>query len=479
MITMLYRLLKSCNVGNKCRLSTLLWSLAAWILFLHIYNTLFPSGTLLPEPRNPWSKGMDIYADLEVYQRVHKSDRTADVGTKHPPRKKGRFPITIPFKNKGGDRIEEAREQAALQKLAVLFPGRKYAIDPSKTSSGNVGYFYPGRQWRDTDGKTIQAHGGGILYVEGTQTFYWYGENKDGPTYHAGKHGLARVDVLGISCYSSKDLWAWKFEGMALRGERVDKSSDLYFRNVVERPKVIYNARTKNYIMWMHIDNGNYSKAAVGVAISTQPEGPFEYMGSKRPHGCDSRDMTIFKDDNGDAYIIYSSLTNSELHIGMLTEDYTDIVERGMKKALVSQHREAPAVFKHRNIYYMVTSGCTGWNPNGALVHVAESMLGPWATLGDPCIGGEDEEFRSHTFFSQGSFVLPLPGLTDSFLFMADRWRPANLADSRYVWLVLTMGASAVPIDDAEFSFKFPQCKQVQIPWAEKWKLPEDWKGSA
>lgn len=59
------------------------------------------------------------------------------------------------------------------------------------------------------------------------------------------------------------------------------------------------------------------------------------------------------------------------------------------------------------------------------------------------------------------------------------RWRPANLADSRYVWLVLTMGASAVPIDDAEFSFKFPQCKQVQIPWAEKWKLPEDWKGSA
>jgi hypothetical protein len=105
----------------------------------------------------------------------------------------------------------------------------------------------------------------------------------------------------------------------------------------------------------------------------------------------------------------------------MLTEDYMEVVERGMKKVLVKQHREAPAVFKHRNVYYMVTSGCTGWNPNGALVHVAESMLGPWATLGDPCIGGEDEEFRAHTFFSQGSFVFPLPGLTDIFLFMADR----------------------------------------------------------
>lgn len=123
--------------------------------------------------------------------------------------------------------------------------------------------------------------------------------------------------MLGISCYSSKDLWTWKFEGMALRGERTDKNCDLYFTNVVERPKVIYNERTKNYVMWMHIDNGNYSKAAVGVAVSTQPEGPFDYMGSRRPHGCDSRDMTVFKDDNGDAYIIYSSETNSELHVGM------------------------------------------------------------------------------------------------------------------------------------------------------------------
>jgi beta-xylosidase len=124
--------------------------------------------------------------------------------------------------------------------------------------------------------------------------------------------------VLGISCYSSKDLWTWHYLGLALKPERRDKSSDLYFTNVVERPKVIYNDRTKQYIMWMHIDNANYSKAAVGVAVSPNPEGPFEYVGSKRPHGCDSRDMTIFQDDDGEAYLIYSSLGNSELHIGML-----------------------------------------------------------------------------------------------------------------------------------------------------------------
>jgi hypothetical protein len=97
-----------------------------------------------------------------------------------------------------------------------------------------------------------------------------------------------------------------------------------------------------------------------------------------------------------------------------------DIVERGSKKALVKQRREAPAVFKHRGMYYMVTSGCTSWAPNRALVHVAESMLGQWVTLGDPCVGGE-EDFGSITFFSQGTFVLPLPGLENTFIFMADR----------------------------------------------------------
>jgi hypothetical protein len=127
-----------------------------------------------------------------------------------------------------------------------------------------------------------------------------------------------QVDVLGISCYSSKDLWTWNYKGLALKAERRDRSSDLYFLNVVERPKVIYNDNTKQYIMWMHIDNSNYSKASVGVAVSPNPEGPFEYVGSKRPHGCDSRDMTIFKDDDGQAYLIYSSSVNTELHIGML-----------------------------------------------------------------------------------------------------------------------------------------------------------------
>ena len=37
--------------------------------------------------------------------------------------------------------------------------------------------FYPGKIWLDTNGNRIQAHGGSVMYIDGT--YYWYGENKE------------------------------------------------------------------------------------------------------------------------------------------------------------------------------------------------------------------------------------------------------------------------------------------------------------
>lgn len=53
------------------------------------------------------------------------------------------------------------------------------------------------------------------------------------------------------------------------------------------------------------------------------------------------------------------------------------------------------------------------------------------------------------------------------------RWRPANLRDSRYIWLPLTMdGPVDQPIDK---SFKFPPWQRVSIHWQNRWKLPPGW----
>ena len=57
----------------------------------------------------------------------------------------------------------------------------------------------PGEVWKDTDGNPINAHGGGLLYHEGT--YYWYGEYKKGETilpftYHCAHVWRVYCDII-------------------------------------------------------------------------------------------------------------------------------------------------------------------------------------------------------------------------------------------------------------------------------------------
>ncbi|CAN4079781.1 unnamed protein product [Withania somnifera] len=436
-----------CNAGHRCSFSVIIWSVVGCFLLLHIYSFI--------SQKDAHYGGSHLRINQHPHFRELEEVEEEDIQVP-PPRK--RSPRAIKRKPKRPTTlIEEFLDENA--------------IDPRKSFENDTYYYYPGRMWLDTEGNPIQAHGGGILYDQRTKMYYWYGEYKDGPTYHAHKKGAARVDVIGVGCYSSKDLWTWKNEGIVLAAEENNETHDLYKLNVLERPKVIYNEKTGKYVMWMHIDDTNYTKASAGVAISDFPTGPFDYLYSKRPHGYESRDMTLFKDEDGVAYLVYSSEDNSELHIGPLNEEYIDVTQ-AMRRVLVGQHREAPALFKHEGTYYMITSGCTGWAPNEALAHAAESITGPWETIGNPCVGG-NKVFRQSTFFAQSTFVLPLPELHGSFIFMADRWNPADLRNSRYVWLPLRV---AGPVDQPlEYNFGFPLWSRVSVYWHKRWRLPYKW----
>jgi hypothetical protein len=145
--------------------------------------------------------------------------------------------------------------------------------------------FRPGESWLDTDGKAINAHGGGVLFHNGV--YYWYGELKEGRTYLPlvnKSWGGTRVIAGGVSCYSSTNLYDWKNEGLALPSDAKNPSHDLACENVLERPKVIYNAQTKKFVMWLHQDSPDYQAARSGVAVSDTPAGPFQYLGSVRPN---------------------------------------------------------------------------------------------------------------------------------------------------------------------------------------------------
>lgn len=294
--------------------------------------------------------------------------------------------------------------------------------------------FKPGEIWHDTDGNPINAHGGGMLFHNGV--YYWYGEIKSGKTSRVPDANWEnyRVKAGGVSCYSSKDLLNWKYEGVAMPSEKKDTTSDIYEGNVIERPKVIYNSKTKQFVLWMHIDSKDYAAARSGVAVSDKPQGPFKYLRSERPNGNMARDMTIFQDEDGKAYHFYSSEENATMHICLLSDDYLSHTSTE-KRILINLSREAPAVFKYNNRYYLISSGCTGWAPNEASYAIADSILGEWKQYDNPCKGADADK----TFYAQSTYVIPIDAAKGQFVFMADKWNKTNLPDSRYIWLPLQM----------------------------------------
>ncbi len=280
--------------------------------------------------------------------------------------------------------------------------------------------------WLDSDNATLQAHGGGVLIHEGQ--YYWYGENRDGPIY-AEQDGRKRADNVGVSCYRSSDLLTWDNLGVVLPAVD-DPDHDLHIRKVIERPKVIYNSSTGKFVMWLHVDSADYAFARAGVAISDHPTGPFRYLYSLRPNGFMSRDQTVFVDDGGTAYHIGASDENQTAMVSQLTDDYLNISGK-FRKIFEGRCMEAFAFTRHEGRFWMIASGCTGWDPNAARSAVADDMMGPWEELGNPCVG----EHADITFGGQSTFILPPGPANQQHIAMFDIWRPTDLRTSGYVWL--------------------------------------------
>lgn len=323
-------------------------------------------------------------------------------------------------------------------------------------SAGSLDSFKPGdKTWPDTDGVHINAHGGGVLYHDGV--YYWFGEHKI-----AGRRGNSAQ--VGVRCYSSSDLYNWKNEGVALTVSE-DRDSEIVRGCVIERPKVIYNAKTKQFVMWFHLElrGRGYSAARTGLAVADAPAGPYSYIKSFRPNagkqpvmGADqtatlsgedffkrdmeagqmARDMTLFVDDDGKAYHIHASEENYTLHISELNDEYTGFTGQ-FSRVMPFGHYEAPAICKYDGKYYMLTSGCTGWAPNAARSMVADNIFGPWTSLGNPCRGTNPQNGLGpeKTFGGQSTYILPVQGQKKAFIAMFDIWTPGNPIDGHYIWL--------------------------------------------
>ncbi|KAF2181596.1 carbohydrate-binding module family 35 protein, partial [Zopfia rhizophila CBS 207.26] len=279
----------------------------------------------------------------------------------------------------------------------------------------------PGGTWTDTNtGHHIQAHGGGILKVD--DTYYWVGEDKT--------NGSA---FQNINCYSSKNLVEWKKEGALLSQTG---SGDLGPNRVIERPKVIYNKANKQYVLWMHIDSSNYGDARVGVATGSSPCGKYDYKGSFRPLGFESRDQGVFVDDDEKGYLLTEDRQNG-LRIDLLSDDYLTVKS---STYLWSESIESPAMIKKNGVYFMFGSKLTGWDPNDNVYSTATQISGPWSSWKTFADSG------SKTYTSQTTFILPLG---DNFIYMGDRWVSSNLMRSTYVWLPLQISGTTASMKNA------------------------------
>jgi hypothetical protein len=290
-----------------------------------------------------------------------------------------------------------------------------------------------GSQFVTTTGGQIDAHGGGVIKVG--KYYYFLGENRN-PDY----------SFRAVSMYRSTDLKTWEFRNDIWKSTT---ASELNGTNI-ERPKVLYNAATKKYVLWAHWENGkDYGEARVAVGTSDTVDGDYTYLGSFRPLGNDSRDMTVYQDTDGSAYLISSTAVNYDLAIYKLTADYTKI--DSLVTVLKGFHREAPAIVKRAGTYFLLTSGASGWNPNKAAYFTATSMAGPWS--------GPNWFGHNFTYNSQSTYILPVQGsLGTSYLYMGDRWGPASgqiVNDSTYVWLPITFPSPT--------SIDMPTASQITI----------------
>ena len=360
-------------------------------------------------------------------------------------------------------------------------------VNEEKDLSAGTDLFLPGAEWLDESGNTIQAHGGQIRRMpvpDGEmvrERYVWVGEDKSNG--HFGNP---------VAVYVSDDLHRWEFMGDVLKppAAREDLDNDSYYtaiyddctpeekdliyfcfntKTVIERPKMLYNSTTGQYVIWFHNDDATekntykYDVGMAGVAVSDSPFGPFRFLRRQRLSLCpqgqidcfpaskgEARDMNLFLDSDGTAYIVYTSENNKTLYISKLDDSYLNlsappedaVYGEDYIRLFPSAMREAPVLFRGDNgRYYLLSSSTTGWMSNQARLWSSDQIFGKWKNDGNPFRGSG----ANLSFDTQCTSVFRRED--GQWIYYGDRWKQSNLADSRYIWLPLQFEENRIRIE--------------------------------
>ncbi|MGO4770558.1 family 43 glycosylhydrolase [Flavobacterium sp. W22_SRS_FK3] len=302
---------------------------------------------------------------------------------------------------------------------------------------GKYDAIYSGTPWFDQNGNVVSAHGANI--VKEKDTFYLFGE----------AHTDTSNAFVGFNCYSSKDLYSWKFESMALP---VQKSGKLGPNRVGERPKVMKCPKTGEFIMYMHADSLTYKDQFVGYAVSKKIKGPYQFKGPLLFNGKPIKkwDMGTFQDTDGSGYVL---VHGGEIY--KLNDDYKSVAEKVNEN--ITSGFESPAMLKKDGLYYFIGSHLTSWEKNDNYYYTSISLRGPWISQG--LIAPEG----TLTWNSQCTFVLPIQGTKETtYMFMGDRWSfPKQASSATYVWQPLVFSGKSLSIPNYQDAWQIDLAKGI------------------
>ncbi|KAI1264241.1 glycosyl hydrolase [Xylariaceae sp. FL1019] len=265
---------------------------------------------------------------------------------------------------------------------------------------GASSWIAPGAVWYDTDGKKINAHGGGIVQRE--STFYWTGQSAENET---------------PMMYSSTDLINWQNLG-------AQSSVTAMWRPKFAKP---------NGSFWLFGQQDRYSLSLK----SSQLVGGYTQSAKVYipPNSYTYSDTGMFLDPTSNIWYL---LTSADHNIVQINKINTDGSLGDKASQLAAGAYEAPGLFYANGVYFLICSGKTGWRANPNKVFWATSINGPWT-------GGTDiAPTAENTYNSQNTFELTINGSQQTtYIYMGDDWDSKGGVDSNYVWLPMKVDTSA------------------------------------
>ena len=188
-----------------------------------------------------------------------------------------------------------------------------------------------------------------------------------------------------FDAFSSPDLVNWKKHEHIL-----DTAAVKWARRAMWAPAIV--EKDKKYYLFFAANDiqNNNEYGGIGVAVADKPGGPFkDHLGKplidKFYNGAQPIDQFVFKDSDGQYYIIYGGWQHC--NIARLKKDFTGIfpfADGKMFKEITPEHYvEGPFMFVRNGKYYFMWSegGWTG--PDYSVAYaMAASPFGPFERVG-------------------------------------------------------------------------------------------------